>query len=1050
VNGYASTPYDTAVGGTDFYYGIAGAGTYWSTTNNADYGSAKSYIPEQPWDDSYQATDSNSGTSTVYGGGGGFSTVGNVAANGTTVSPYPVPSWQSTFVPGSTARAIPDVSFFAGNDYNSAEYAICAQPTDCITEGTSLTNVTLTGGTAGAAGVFAGIMAEVVEKHGAQGNANPALYGLHSTAGIFHATTTGTNSMACSGGTGCSGGYLKVTGLYAYEASAAYNEATGLGSINATNLINDWAIPATKASTTALAINNNTTGTSVINGSVVHGTYLNFVATVTGSGGTPTGDVAFTTGSILPSENGMIAEPLSGGVASSIYNDFLPGGTYDVTARYGGDSTFEPSVTSEPITITPEPSRILTYSTSPASGSSVVFGTLVKVTAEPFSMNNNDVSTPTGSLSVFDGGSYPFLILPLTSEGTATFSSTLLPGNASYSIYFTYSGDPSFQTSSSSASPYKITVTTATSTTAVAATSASASTSVPVTLTATVEATTGSLAASTGVPPTGNVTFNLATATTVNLVSGFNASGQAIGVATVQVPTTQVPGGAFTVTYNGDNNYATSNTSTTLTTTTPAGTATTLTLAASATTVAENSATLKFTATAKSGATAEAGSVQLYANGVILTGDVITVAASGTGTFTVPLVGGYLPFASGSVVITGVFTPSTTGLTPSSSTVTLTVTDDRTTADFSINTATLTAVISPSSSNVNFVLQLASIANFAGLNKAIGLTCTVPAGSNLKCTLGSASVTMGTSGIATTTVEVSGYPTVDDGAVKPLMQKDHWWLLGGGTTLACVFLFGIPARRKGWQGFIVALVCTILVTGSMAGCGSQLSSNAETSLLGGGSGGHGTAALSGGIATNDVAPGTYNIVITGTATTNTTLVHNTQITVIVTTTPVLANGSYTLTNLSSQHLMTDTGASSAPGTQIEQFTADGTSDQLWVFTYSTANPGYYTIQNAANGLYVTDPGSQDCSGSVVNPTCTSGNTVTVTTLQNATTDGVGGGVDGTQLWTFNLLQGGYQILSGASGGVLDDDAFGSGNGTPVICYPPKNITDGDNQTWYIQ
>ena len=51
VNGYASTPYNVAVGGTDFgdTYANAPAGTYWSLTNNSDYGSALSYIPEIPW-----------------------------------------------------------------------------------------------------------------------------------------------------------------------------------------------------------------------------------------------------------------------------------------------------------------------------------------------------------------------------------------------------------------------------------------------------------------------------------------------------------------------------------------------------------------------------------------------------------------------------------------------------------------------------------------------------------------------------------------------------------------------------------------------------------------------------------------------------------------------------------------------------------------------------------------------------------------------------------------------------------------------------------------
>jgi len=60
VSGWTSTPYNVSVGGTDFedtYNASKGSptipvSTYWSSTNLATYGSAKSYIPEIPWNDS--------------------------------------------------------------------------------------------------------------------------------------------------------------------------------------------------------------------------------------------------------------------------------------------------------------------------------------------------------------------------------------------------------------------------------------------------------------------------------------------------------------------------------------------------------------------------------------------------------------------------------------------------------------------------------------------------------------------------------------------------------------------------------------------------------------------------------------------------------------------------------------------------------------------------------------------------------------------------------------------------------------------------------------
>ena len=53
ISGFASTPYNVSVGGTDFGDTYAGTNsTYWNSTNTAAYGSAKSYIPEIPWNDS--------------------------------------------------------------------------------------------------------------------------------------------------------------------------------------------------------------------------------------------------------------------------------------------------------------------------------------------------------------------------------------------------------------------------------------------------------------------------------------------------------------------------------------------------------------------------------------------------------------------------------------------------------------------------------------------------------------------------------------------------------------------------------------------------------------------------------------------------------------------------------------------------------------------------------------------------------------------------------------------------------------------------------------
>src|SRR5467141_1164568 len=53
VNAFASTPNNVAVGGTDFSDTYSGTNaTYWNSTDTSTFGSAISYIPEIPWNDS--------------------------------------------------------------------------------------------------------------------------------------------------------------------------------------------------------------------------------------------------------------------------------------------------------------------------------------------------------------------------------------------------------------------------------------------------------------------------------------------------------------------------------------------------------------------------------------------------------------------------------------------------------------------------------------------------------------------------------------------------------------------------------------------------------------------------------------------------------------------------------------------------------------------------------------------------------------------------------------------------------------------------------------
>lgn len=200
VNGLCSSPYATCVGGTKFDEGT-NAAEYWAAANSAGYGSALGYIPEVAWNESAL----NSGIG-LWATGGGVSAI------------YSQPGWQASVGGASAAngmRAVPDVALAAANHDG---YFIVENGAHVIVSGTSV-----------AAPSFAGLMALVIEKqHGAaQGSANPRLYALSSVeSDPFHATPGGNNS---------------VPGVSGFAASGAtYNLATGLGSVDASLLVNGW------------------------------------------------------------------------------------------------------------------------------------------------------------------------------------------------------------------------------------------------------------------------------------------------------------------------------------------------------------------------------------------------------------------------------------------------------------------------------------------------------------------------------------------------------------------------------------------------------------------------------------------------------------------------------------------------------------------------------------------------------------------------------------------------------------------------------------------
>jgi subtilase family serine protease len=238
VNGLASTPYNLAVGGTDFNDQADSNATlslYWNTTNQSGtLASAKSHIPEMVWNDScanpvfasaYGNGDTIAFCNTttiqgqtnpfidIIGGGSGVSSCATSDSNGDCTGGYAQPSWQQG-VPGITnfgGRAIPDVSMIATLWLMCSYDTTPCDPTQAPTFQAGTGTVKVLEGTSAAAPSVAAIVALIDQTQisasvpdGRQGLLNPTLYSLAAveygsaaTAAACDASQGAITSAAC-------------------------------------------------------------------------------------------------------------------------------------------------------------------------------------------------------------------------------------------------------------------------------------------------------------------------------------------------------------------------------------------------------------------------------------------------------------------------------------------------------------------------------------------------------------------------------------------------------------------------------------------------------------------------------------------------------------------------------------------------------------------------------------------------------------------------------------------------------------------------------------
>jgi subtilase family serine protease len=908
ISGFASTPYNVAVGGTDFFYSsyLAGSsspavttqlGTYWNTSANTTAtptASLKTPIPEQAWNDSLFGLDLfTSSTLTIAGGGGGPSTCGiatvSAVSGAVSCAPYARPSWQAgNGVPTTPAaldvRDIPDVSLFAADGTNNSFIPTCASDGDCI-PGNTPVQITGVGGTSAAAPAMAGIMALVNQLHGPQGQANFVLYPLATQfPSAFHDVTEGTNAVPCQiapATANCTavGGQLAYGELTGYSTTAGYDLATGLGSVDANQLVSNWG-NVKFTSTTATLTPSST--------SFAHGTAITINTSVTGAGGTPTGTVALLTNSSTmsnqtPSNLGQTIFTLSNGSASQSVN-FLPGGTYSIWGQYSGNGTFGPATsTKTQITVTPENSSLVLQLATPgtngfqtiASGTTVPYGTQILLDAEPLpssfyttcvltnststACTSPSFTTPTGSVAFSDSGK-ALTAGVVNTEGDAEYNSGSYAIGA-HSITASYSGDGSYNTSTASAITFTVAQVPAASIMfSVLSSQNPVQSSQPLVLTALVE--TGGI----GATPSGTVTFYDGTGklntTPATLVPGTDPStGATAGVASYTVPA-PLPFGSSTITaiYTGDANYAGPVTSTPLSLTVGntsgvGGNASTTTGKASAATTSPT-AGVTVTATVTGASGAPTGTVEVEVLGAEV--GAVTLTASGTNTSTATLTVNSQVLLQGANPLTLLYTGSST-YQPSSATVTVT----NPLSDFTMVAQTPIVTVMHGSSATD-TLNFGAV---NGFNSAVALTCAAPSG--LTCSLSPASVTVNGNTSTILTINASS----SSAALRP-QGRSGWFLASGGAAFAGVLLLGLPGRRRKWQAMLGVIFIAIVTAG--IGCGGGSSAAPPSS---GGSGSNsGTGNTSGN--NGNAASANYTVVVTGVPATS-TITHNVAITVAV-------------------------------------------------------------------------------------------------------------------------------------------------------------------------
>jgi hypothetical protein len=569
VNGLASTPYNTAVGGTDFNWCNPGSTTectaapYWNTTNAANGSSAVGYVPEVPWNDTCAnplavGFFESWATSTAAGNVGGV-TDPESACN------FIYNNWQLVLNnTGGTANGA-DLSYYidtvgAGGGASGCVVGDGSNTSSCVS------STTTTGTANGSIPLVKDGWPKPSWQTGVAGIPSDGVRDLPDMA--FFASDgflSSSSYLICvSAIADCT--YGTSTEPIAQEVGGTSVSTPAMAGVMA--LINQKAGEAQGNPNTELyklASQQTYASCSSSSSSTTNSCYFNDIDTDTNA---------------MPCNNGATeGNPSQSGIKSpnctvatnsdlvGILSGYTAGVGYDQATGLGSlnvanvVNAWPASMATEAATVTVTPAQ-----TTVSAGSTLSVAVTVAA-------STSGGTTPTGTVTLLGGG-YTSAAATL-STGTYTFS---VPANSlsggSDVLTVSYSGDASYAASTGTAT---VTVSTSTGTGTANVTVTPAQTTLSASSALSV-AVTVAAATSGGATPTGTVTLS---------GGGYTSTAGTLsaGTYTFSIPANSLSGGSdvLTVSYSGDSNYAAA-TGTATVTVTGTSSGATFTLSASATT----------------------------------------------------------------------------------------------------------------------------------------------------------------------------------------------------------------------------------------------------------------------------------------------------------------------------------------------------------------------------------------------------------------------------------------------------------------------------------